>query len=151
LFSPERAARLIEYNSRDENQPGLMPVLDKILEKTWKAPAITGYKGELQRLVNNLSLKYLLTLAADTKAPENVRGESLLKVEELGQWMKDKMASASPKQKANMLFGLSQIEEFHKNPNKFEPASVQDMPPGAPIMGLMDFMGCSQTYTEGGN
>jgi len=151
LFSSERAARLIEYNARDEKQPGLMPVLDKILEKTWKAPTVTGYKGELQTLVNNLSLKYLLTLAADTKAPENVRGESLLKVEELGQWMKDKMTSAPPKQKANLLFGLSQIEEFRKNPNKFEPAPVQDMPPGAPIMGLMDFMGCSQSYSESEN
>jgi hypothetical protein len=144
LFSPERAARLIEYNARDEHQPGLMPVIDKILEKTWKAPAVTGYKGELQTLVNNLSLKYLLTLAADTKAPENVRGEALLKVEELGQWIKDKQASAAPKQKANLLFGLRQIEEFNKNPDKFEPAPVLDMPPGAPIMGLMDFMGCSQ-------
>ncbi|WP_159471463.1 zinc-dependent metalloprotease [Dyadobacter sp. 3J3] len=148
LFSSERAARLIEYNARDENQPGLMPVLDKILEKTWKAPVVTGYNGELQTLVNNLSLKYLLTLAADSKAPENVRGETLLTVEELGQWMKDKMASATPKQKANMLFGLSQIEEFHKNPDKFEPATVLDMPPGAPIMGLMDFMGCSQSFSR---
>lgn len=148
LFSAERAARLIEYNARDESQPGLMPVIDKILEKTWKAPVVTGYKGELQILVNNLSLKYLLALAADAKAPENVRGESLLKVEELSQWMKTQMASAAPKQKANLLFGLSQIEEFHKNPDKFEPARATEMPPGAPIMGLMDFLDCSDTNVK---
>ena len=126
-----------------------MPVIDKLFESTWKAPAVSGYKGELQTLVNNLSLKYLLNLAANSKAPESVRGEALLKVSELGDWMKGKLASAAPKQKANILFGLSQIEEFNKNPNKFEPASVLDMPPGAPIMGLMDFMGCSQTHFQG--
>jgi len=149
LLNAERAARLVEYNARDEKQPGLMPVIDKLFESTWKAPAVSGYKGELQTLVNNLSLKYLLNLAANSKAPESVRGEALLKVSELGDWMKGKLASAAPKQKANILFGLSQIEEFNKNPNKFEPASVLDMPPGAPIMGLMDFMGCSQTHFQG--
>lgn len=151
LLDSQRAARLIEYNSRDNKQPGLMPVIDKLFEKTWKAPAVAGYKGELQTLVNNLSLKYLLTMAADAKAPENVRGEALLKVDELGKWMKTKAVTAAPKQKANILFGLAQIEEFNRNPDKFQPASPLDMPPGAPIMGLMDFMGCSQSYTDSDN
>ncbi|NIJ55050.1 zinc-dependent metalloprotease [Dyadobacter arcticus] len=145
LFDPERAARLIEYNARDEKQPGLMPVIDKIIEKTWKSPPSTGYKEELQILVNNLSLKYLLKLASDKKVAENVRGEALLKVDELGLWMKDKVASATPKQKANLLFGLSQIRDFTENQGKFESAEVIAMPPGAPIMGLMDFLNCSES------
>ena len=86
-------------------------------------------------------------LAADSKAPENVRGEALLKVGELSDWLKGQLVAAAPKQKANMLFALSQIDEFAKNPVKFEPGSVLDMPPGAPIMGHMDFMGCSQTHS----
>ncbi|TDE11351.1 zinc-dependent metalloprotease [Dyadobacter psychrotolerans] len=151
LLDSQRAARLIEYNARDNKQPGLMPVIDKLFEKTWKAPALTGYKGELQTLANNVSLKYLLTLAADTKASESVRGEALLKVDEWGKWMKSKMLTAAPKQKANMLFGLKQIEEFNSNPDKFQPASPLDMPPGAPIMGHMNFMGCSESYVEPGN
>lgn len=146
LLDAERAARLIEYNARDSKQPGLMPVIDKLLESTWKAPAAAGYKGELQTLVNNLSLKYLLSLAANAKAPENVRGEALLKVDELGSWIKEKVAAAPAKQKANMMFGLAQIEEFHKNPDKFQPASVTAMPPGAPIMGHMDFLRCSEGH-----
>ncbi|MCE7041631.1 zinc-dependent metalloprotease [Dyadobacter sp. CY312] len=148
LLDSQRAARLIEYNARDSKQPGFMPVVDRILEKTWKAPLQTGYKGELHTLVNNLSLKYLLRLAADTKAPESVRGEALLKVDELEKWMKGKVANAGAKQKANILFGLSQIEEFSKNPEKFQPASPLDMPPGAPIMGNMDFLNCSGGLSE---
>ncbi len=64
LLNPERAARLIEYNARDAKQPGLMPVIDKLFERTWKSSPLDGYKGELQTLVNNLSLKYLLSLLA---------------------------------------------------------------------------------------
>jgi hypothetical protein len=145
LLDHERAARLIEYNARDERQPGLMPVLDKIIESTWKTVPAQGYKGELQILVNNLSLKYLLSLAANKKASEHVRGETLLKITELAQWMGEKLPSATPKQKANLLYGLNEIKQFSENPGKFEPADALAMPPGAPIMGLMDFMGCSQS------
>ncbi|MXV15159.1 DUF5117 domain-containing protein [Pedobacter sp. HMF7056] len=141
ILNPARAARLIEYNARDAKQPGFMAVADKLIAQTWKATPVTGYKGELQTMVNNLTLKFLLQLAANTDAAENVRGESMLKVEELRQWMTSAMAGASPKQKANMMFGLSQIEEFKQSPGKFQPTAPQVMPPGAPIgMPGMDFL-----------
>ncbi|MES2827956.1 MAG: zinc-dependent metalloprotease [Bacteroidota bacterium] len=141
LLNPERAARLIEYNARDEKQPGLLAVLDRLLEQTWKATPVTGYKGELQRMVNNLTLKYLLQLGANTAAAESVRGEALLKISELKDWMSRKAGASTDKQKANILFGLSQIKEFEESPAKFQPAPAQIMPPGAPIgMGGMDFV-----------
>lgn len=87
LMDTQRAARLIEYNARDSKQPGLIDMLDRLLNQTWKAPVMAGYKGELQILVNNLSLKYLLGMAADNRACENVRGEALLKINELQTWM----------------------------------------------------------------
>lgn len=133
LLDAQRAARLIEYQSRDSRQPGLMPVLDKLLEQTWKTPLAAGYKGELQILVDNLTTKYLLGLAADGRAGENVRGEALLKINELKEWMNGKMSAAPPKQKAAMYFALSQIKEFESNPGKFQPAEPLAMPPGAPI------------------
>jgi len=140
LLDPARAARLIEYNARDSKQPGFFAVTDKLIDQTWKAPVVPGYKGEMQILVNNLTLKYLLILAANTRTAENVRGEALLKIHELKEWMTGKIASAEPKQKASLYFGLSQIEEFEKTPDKFQPDPVLEMPPGAPIgMPGMDF------------
>ncbi|WDF56671.1 zinc-dependent metalloprotease [Mucilaginibacter sp. KACC 22063] len=133
LFDSQRAARLIEYQARDAKQPGLLPVLDKVIELTWKAPLQPGYKGELQIMVNNLVLKHLLALAADTHAGENVRGEALLKITDLAAWMGAQSATGMPKQRAAMYFGLSQIKEFQDNPGKFAPPEALDMPPGAPI------------------
>lgn len=141
MLSSERAARLIEYNARDSKQPGLMAVLDKMTNQTWKAPLQAGYKGQLQVLVNNLFLKHLLNLAADTHTGENVRGEALLKVHELKEWMTNKLAGAEAKQKAALYFGLSEIEEFERQPDKFQPEPALEMPPGAPIgmPGMLDF------------
>jgi hypothetical protein len=133
MLQPQRAARLVEYNSRDNAQPGLNQVLDKLVEQTWKSPQQNGYKGELQRLVNNLVLKQILALAVNNQAPESVRGITLLEIDGLKKWMRSAMLTASIAQKANLLFGLAQIDEFEKNPNKFQPAKPLDMPDGSPI------------------
>jgi hypothetical protein len=133
MLQPERAARLVEYQSRDNTQPGLLAVLNRLVAQTWKAPQPAGYKGELQRLVNNLALRQVLTLAATTSAPESVRGIALLQIDDLKKWMKTATLTATGSSKANLLFGLSQINEFEKNPDKFQPASVLNMPDGSPI------------------
>jgi len=139
MLDPARAARLIEYNARDSKQPSFFAVVDKMLDQTWKAPVQPGYKGEMQILVNNLTLKYLLILAADTRTAENVRGEALYEIHGLKEWMAGKMAAADAKQKSSLYFGLSQIEEFEKTPDKFQPDPALEMPPGAPI-GMADRM-----------
>ncbi|HEX8424793.1 zinc-dependent metalloprotease [Hymenobacter sp.] len=133
LLNAERAARLIEYQARDSQQPGFMPVVDKLLSATWKAPLPAGYKGELQTMVNNVTLKTLLELAADNRASESARGQALLKVQELQLWMSGKLPTADSRQKANLAFGLSQISKFNEDPNKFQPIPGLEMPPGAPI------------------
>ncbi|UKT65692.1 zinc-dependent metalloprotease [Pedobacter mucosus] len=142
LLNPARAARLIEYNARDEKQPGFMAITDRLIEKTWKAKQQGGYNGQLQILVNNLTLKYLLQLAANADASESVRGEALLKVQELEQWITGSMSNTTlAKQKANLLFGLSQIKDFKESPSKFQPVPAQIMPAGAPIgMNGLDFL-----------
>jgi hypothetical protein len=133
MLQPERAARLVEYRSRDSSQPGLIAVLDKLVAQTWRTPQQTGYKGELQQLVNNLALKQILTLAATPEAAESVRGIALLEIDGLKKWMRTRVNTAAGNQKANLLFGLSQIGQFEKDPAQFKPAPVVNMPDGSPI------------------
>jgi hypothetical protein len=142
LLSDERAARLIEYKMRDPKQPGFIAVVDKLLAQTWKAPLSNdGYKSSLQVLVNNLTLKYLLQLAANTGTSAIVRGQALLEIQELKEWIGKAMPAATSAMKANMLFALSQIDAFHKDPDQFKPLPEAAMPPGAPIgMPDMDFI-----------
>ena len=139
MLQPERAARLVEYKARDNAQPGLIAVLDKMTDMTWKAPQQPGYKGEIQRLVNNLALKQLLTLAATSEAPESVRGIALLEIDGLKNWMQNSIRTATGNARANELFGLSQIKEFEQNPDKFKPAPAINMPDGSPIGSDEDF------------
>ncbi len=133
LLDGERAARLIEYHARDERQPGLLAVLDSLIARTWKAPVPAGYPGELHLLVNDLTLKRLLALAADPRHAENVRAEGLVAVDELKSWMETQAAGATGKWKGALLLGLEQIGEFQKDAGKFVLETSVEMPPGAPI------------------
>ena len=133
ILDPQRAARLIEYQARDSKQPGFLPVVEQLLAHTWRAQPAAGYAGALQTVVNNVTLKYLLQLAADTKAAASVRGQALLAVDGLQQWMRAQAKRSKGPQQANLLFGLSQIEQFRAEPNKFSPPPAVPMPPGAPI------------------
>jgi hypothetical protein len=94
--------------------------------------------GELQVIVDNLTLKHLLSLAADPKNAENVRGEAQLAITELSIWMGLQIPNAGPRWKAALYFGLSQINEFTRSPEKFVPQPALEMPPGAPI-GMPDY------------
>jgi hypothetical protein len=133
LLDGERAARLIEYQARDERQPGLMAVLDSLVGRTWKTMVPAGYRGELQLLVDNLTLKRMLALAADPRHADNVRAESLAAVDELKGWMQAQVGGATGKWKGALLFGLEQIGEFEKDADKFVIEPAIEMPPGAPI------------------
>jgi hypothetical protein len=134
ILDPERAARLIEYNSRDESQPGLTPILDKLIDQTWKTPTVTGYKGELQRVVRYTMLKQLLTLAATPKLANNARALVLYEIDAIKKWLTASEATATnPQLKGDYLFGIQMIKEFEGSPSDFEPAPTEALPAGAPI------------------
>jgi hypothetical protein len=141
ILNAQRAARLIEYQARDSKQPGFLPVAQQLVAHTWQAAPATGYPAALQTVVNNLTLKYLLQLAADTRASASVRGQALLEVDDLQKWMQSHVSRAKASQKANILYGLAEIDRFKAEPNKFAPPAAVDMPPGAPIgMPGLDFV-----------
>jgi Met-zincin/Domain of unknown function (DUF5117) len=133
LLDAERAARLIEFQARDERQPGLLAVLDSLITRTWKTPLQAGYKGELQLLVDNLTLKHLLSLAANPANAGNVRGEALLTVDNLKYWLQSQLGGAKGKWMGALDFALTQIDAFSKDPDKFVVEPALEMPPGAPI------------------
>jgi hypothetical protein len=138
LLDGERAARLIEFQARDDKQPGLLPVLDSVVARTWKAAVPAGYAGELQLLVDNLALKRILALAADPRHADNVRAEALVEVDALNHWMQSQESGATGKWQGALLLGLQEIGEFEKDAGKFVIEPAVEMPPGAPI-GMPNF------------
>jgi len=142
LFNPERAARLVEFHARDAANPGFQEVLDSVLGATWKAPHATGYNGEVARVVDDVALYDLLSLAANGGATTQVRAVAAMEADQLKGWLNVAKAGVTdPAQKAHLAYAAAQIEQFQKDPKKLDLPAPSEPPDGPPIGDDQDFFG----------
>ncbi len=64
ILDDARATRLIDHHARDPEQPGLIRVLERLLEATWRADPLPGLAGEVGRAVDAALLRRLFALAS---------------------------------------------------------------------------------------
>ena len=133
LFNPERAARLVEFHARNEENPGLDEVLGAMVRASWKATHGSGYVAEIARVVDDVVLANLINLSADVSASNQVRAIASQQLAALKQWIGKAATTASDRnQQAHLLFAADQIERFQKDPHKVDltpPAAPPDGPP----------------------
>ncbi len=145
ILHPERAARLVNYHSRDGKYPGFDEVLDKVIAFTWKSPFKSGKFAEIQRVVNNVVLYHLMSLASEERNAPQVRALAYAKLDELNAWLKqqvhrgidEKPFVSDPNQRAHFMYASAKIELFQKDPTKIPLPVPLSPPPGAPI-GMLD-------------
>ena len=134
LLNPERAARLVEYHSRNKEFPGLNEVLEKLIKSTWKSRARSGLQGEIQRTVNFVVLQNLMKLAINKKTSTQVHAITYMKLEELKGWLTNQMRTANKKdRKAHFFHAIFMIKMFQKDPQKVNIRMPLKPPQGSPI------------------
>ena len=139
ILHPERAARLVEYHSRNNQFPGLGEIVAKLLESTWKSQHSLGYHAEIQRVIDNVVLHHLISLVVNRDASEQVRGIAFLKLNELKNWLTEQMKQATDEnQQAHYLFAISQINRCQENPKEVNTTQPVAAPAGPPI-GMVDY------------
>jgi hypothetical protein len=131
IFDAERAARLIQYHARDNKNPGLGEVIDKVVAATWKRPRIGGLASESQRVVDDVTLYQLMALAANESAAAQARAVALSKIEDLKTFLSAPVTD--PDQRAHYRFALAQIKTFLDDPKKMDFPKPVEPPPGQPI------------------
>ena len=137
LLNAERAARLVEQHGENAQEPGLDEIIEHLLAATWKAPRAAGYAGDVGRTVDDVALEHLFGLAANERAPAQVRAVAWTKLEELRKWLGGQTAAADAAQRAHFSYAAARIALFQKNPSEWKPAPSTEIPEGQPI-GTMD-------------
>ena len=141
LLNSERAARLVQFHARDARNPGLTEVIGKILSATWKAPAASGFAGEIQNTVNAIILTDLMSLAANERASNQVRAIASWQIEQLKNWVeRQRRLAVDENRRAFLYYSLEQIKRFQDDPKKVNLTQPQPPPDGQPIG--MDDCGC---------
>jgi len=134
LLNQERAARLVQFHARDQHNPGLAEVIDRILAATWKAPASTGYAGEIQHSVDMIVLVDLMALASGERASNQVRAIASWKIDQLKNWLAlQSRVAADENRRAFLFYSINQIKRFQDDPKKMNLTPTQQPPDGQPI------------------
>lgn len=132
ILNPARAARLVQFNARDEKFPGLSEVIDKLIASTFKSNVNSSYKSEIQRVVNTVVLDHLFVLVASEKSAPQVKAIALLKLTELKSFLANSRTT-DEKQKAHYLYCNNKIEHFFNDPMSIKESKEVKIPNGAPI------------------
>lgn len=132
LLHPARAARLVEHHARNNEQPSLENVLERVIAYTLQAQSVAGAEAEAQRSINVSFVNSLLKLASNPEAPAQVRAIVALKIGQIESYLSSKSISETAAL-AHRNFLLSQIKNFKENPEEYKQESAPAPPPGQPI------------------
>lgn len=132
LLHPERAARMVEYHARDPSVPGLVELIDKVLEATWLTTYDDPYHQEIQRMVNNIVLYYMVELVKNREAPAIVRSVALYKLHNLNAKLED-IETEDELTLSQHWYLDSVLELLEENPDAVNLTPPARPPMGAPI------------------
>ena len=131
LLNPERATRLVDYHSRDTENPGLDEVIERLLAATWKSERASPRAAEVGRAIDNAVLYRLMSLAQNAGASEQVRAVAWLKLNELRTWLLAQPATGSA-ERAHFAYAAAQIKRYEDHPEQLTvepPALAPDSQP----------------------
>ena len=133
LLDPNRAARLIEFHSRNNAYPDFKEVVAALIGATWKAaPPKNTYHAEIARAVQSLTVAQLMELAADSSAAPQVRAVATEALRELNVWLK--LRPSTGISAAHRSATREDIERFLARPDAPRKQTAPlATPPGDPI------------------
>lgn len=134
ILHHERAARLVEYHARDSKNPSLSEVINTILNKTWYADQENGINGEIQRVVDMVTLYNLMSLISNKNSTNQVKAETMEKIIELKKWLVQQDRRKHNKSLlAHYRYAIHLIDKFEKDTSLITISKPLSPPAGSPI------------------
>jgi hypothetical protein len=124
LLLPERANRLVEYHARDASEPTLDEVIDAAMKSASPENSNDGLAGVVSTAVKARIAEALFRLAADARTSFAARSQVTAKLHAIAQSQPTDASGDEIKRR---------IEAFERDPGKFKPRQVIEVPPGSPI------------------
>lgn len=137
LLEPNRAARLINFNAINKNNPHFREVVDTLIKTAWRAPAPSNANpAAIERTVQSLTVIRLMELAANSNAQPQVRATATEALRSLEAKLKQEVTGISDDTAAHYRAMIDDIERFLTRPETPRKQTTPlPNPPGDPIGG----------------
>lgn len=133
LLEPNRAARLIDFNSRNKTNPHFREVVDALIKANWQ-PVTDSKQIVVQRAIQNLTVSRLIDLSANANAQPQVRAVATESLRSLMATLK--RTSTTGDTGAHNRAMMDDIERFLTRPDAPRKQTMPlPNPPGDPIGG----------------
>jgi hypothetical protein len=140
ILQPQRDARLVEYNSRENTCPSLSEVIDKLILASILSPHKDKKGEKIQEVVDNIVLDHLMSLMRAIGTLNEVNAIALFKLNELKKSLTAKIKNIENEDVlAHFEYLISKIDNFEKNPDSTKQVKTPDIPDGQPIGSDNDF------------
>lgn len=134
IFNPERGARLTTQSARNPELPGLMEVVEEVLNATILGEMNEGYHGSIQRGINMAVFRNLVGLASHENASPDVKAITKMVLENLQVSLTERIFEIDdPTWNAHFNYILDLIEQYKEDPESFSTPPAPYTPPGSPI------------------
>jgi hypothetical protein len=124
LLHPERANRLVQQKSLDNSQLSLSEVLQTIINQSFKNNHNDTYLNEVQQMVNENVLKYIMNLAVSDRSYFQVNAIANKAIKSIFEGLDNSDYSIQYKRL---------IKHFNEEPEKFKLEASPKIPDGSPI------------------
>lgn len=133
MLNPQRVSRMIEYSSRNSDQPGLQDLIDLMLEATWYQKPKRGYSLEIQHVVNLRLLDHLLQLSVNSSSSPQANAIAHSSILNLRKRLQARLGSRTGSSRSNDLYAIRLIDSYIEDPEDFEGKTPPKIPAGSPI------------------
>jgi len=124
LLHPERANRLVQQKSLDNSQLSLDEVFQTIINQSFKENHNDNYLNEVQQMINENVLKYMMNLAVSDKAYFQVNAIANKTIKSIFEGLDNSDYSNQYKRL---------IKRFNEEPKEFKLEASPKIPDGSPI------------------
>ena len=130
LLHHERANRLVQQKSLNDDQLGFDDVIKTLLKETVKSKLPLGYQGEIQKLVNFQVLQHLMQVASHKESYPQVTETVLFEMMRLKTYLGEGPRATNP----TSILLKKEVEKFIGNPKGYETkVKAPKIPDGSPI------------------
>jgi hypothetical protein len=128
-----RLARLVEFNSRDAQYPGVSAVLNSFKQEIFNSENLSDYHLAIQQSVQFVYVQSLMKSALNKSNSPLVLSAIHEHIKDIKKDMSGTNNWRSNQEKAFADFLVNQIEEFFDNPKEYTVKTPYELPPGSPI------------------
>lgn len=133
LLHSARLARLVEFNSRDAQYPGVSAVLNSFKQEIFNSENLSDYHLAIQQSVQFVYVQSLMKSALNKSNSPMVLSAIHEHIKDIKKDMSGTNSWRSNQEKAFADFLVDQIEEFFENPKEYTVKTPYELPPGSPI------------------